>query len=506
MVNAPTSRTDEYQAKIYDLAEKYFTGYELQELRTRLPGIRFAVEEADMYRRNILHSDRKLLWKLQQFVGSVYIYDLLTANLRELNDRVQNATQTSLIDTSREEMAKLANALRGYVAVECDKAGTTGKTTDNVEGGVHLGNVPHNIVANITALEANTNIPNPPVNVNLVYKLQSAGPIGSDSEAIRAFALAPTNVPSPTYLAGGDAADDCLPARLIYQLASATIDCSYLSMEHRKRLAKLEVDFPPIVDPSGMALHAAAKRFQMSDPGAGGGAVGAAIPGWRNAFPSGINAKKAIINQGETPNVTVDVCTNADMAIAGPPGRLGSQFKEVVTGNMEPFYKFENVIARFIKRDILKLNGIRSQILNMIANWWKRNGALSQLDANGVTDSNDPVDFNKKVQKAMYAVTGSIGKCSKGSSIVWYDQDPSNPKARIVDETITASDGSVVRNPFAKVGVCADEPFQADEDGMGIGWSGAPTGAHYTLARRATRRHPRRNAAKRTRRPTRRYY
>eukprot|EP00899_Mesostigma_viride_P004576 jgi/Mesvir1/14119/Mv20254-RA.1 len=200
-VNSPTSRSPEYQRRINDLAEMYFTGHEIQELRTRVPNIRFAVEEADLYKRYIVHDNRKLLSKLQLFVASVYIYDLLTANLRELSDRVGNATQASMITTSRDEMAKLANSLRGYVAVECDRLGSTGCTdVSQANGKVYLGRVPHNVIARITSLEEPGAVTTPNDTDAQLHKIQTAGPVGSGAYAIRAFKIAPGNVPSPTYL------------------------------------------------------------------------------------------------------------------------------------------------------------------------------------------------------------------------------------------------------------------------------------------------------------------
>eukprot|EP00899_Mesostigma_viride_P027910 jgi/Mesvir1/8303/Mv12569-RA.1 len=96
----------------------------------------------------------------------------------------------------------------------------------------------------------------------------------------------------------------------------------------------------------------------------------------------------------------------------------------------------------------------------------------------------DSIEFIKNIQKATYALTGTIPKCPNGSSTVWYDRDPTDPKARIVDETITAADGTRVRNPFARFGMCADEPFGADvmagypNQGYAIEPSG---GGHYLV-------------------------
>eukprot|EP00899_Mesostigma_viride_P009120 jgi/Mesvir1/18209/Mv09488-RA.1 len=185
----------------------------------------------------------------------------------------------------------------------------------------------------------------------------------------------------------------------------------------------------------------------------------------------------------------------------GEPTRYGSQFKLGVT----QLYEFDNVIASFIKRDIIAFNALRGQILDKIDIWWKRNGALASMTQTVPAGYADPIQFIQNIQKATYALTGNIPKCPKGSATIWYDKDPSDSKARIVDEFIMAADGTRVRNPFAKVGMCADEPFQADAmtGYPNAGYSVDPTGPHYQVnGARRYKRHS--TAARRTRKPARR--
>eukprot|EP00899_Mesostigma_viride_P013875 jgi/Mesvir1/22489/Mv04296-RA.1 len=117
----PTVRSAQAQQRINDFASKIFTPYELQKLRTYIPGIKFVVEEAGLYKQNIVEKDtgpNSLLPKLQGFVASVYIYDILGSLMRDINERVRRATDSSLLEVDRAEMAKLVNALRGFVACE----------------------------------------------------------------------------------------------------------------------------------------------------------------------------------------------------------------------------------------------------------------------------------------------------------------------------------------------------------------------------------------------------
>eukprot|EP00899_Mesostigma_viride_P029025 jgi/Mesvir1/9307/Mv03433-RA.1 len=165
--------------------------------------------------------------------------------------------------------------------------------------------------------------------------------------------------------------------------------------------------------------------------------------------------------------------------------RLGSQFKLVgATDKGLGLVMFENVIRDFIKRDIVAFNALRGQILDKIDVWWSATERCRPSHAPRGSCGQDSIEFIKNIQKATYALTGTIPKCPNGSSTVWYDRDPTDPKARIVDETITAADGTRVRNPFARFGMCADEPFGADvmagypNQGYAIEPSG---GGHYLV-------------------------
>eukprot|EP00899_Mesostigma_viride_P026367 jgi/Mesvir1/6915/Mv09069-RA.1 len=54
VVSTPTVRSAEYQTRVEQLAQDIFTGRELQELRTRIPDIQFVIEEAELYKRNLV--------------------------------------------------------------------------------------------------------------------------------------------------------------------------------------------------------------------------------------------------------------------------------------------------------------------------------------------------------------------------------------------------------------------------------------------------------------------
>eukprot|EP00899_Mesostigma_viride_P012949 jgi/Mesvir1/21655/Mv04076-RA.1 len=490
VVSTPTVRSAEYQTRVEQLAQDIFTGRELQELRTRIPDIQFVIEEAELYKRNLVLRKKDLLSKVQNFVASLYIYDILMALLAELSDRVRNATRESLIDTDRSEMAMLANALRGYIAIEADDNGKCDATSDDFLGRVYMNRVPHNVVSKIDTLEPITAVGAP--QKDKAMSLFATTPMGIDPPKIRVFDLTAKSVPSPTYLLGGDAADDCLPSRLIQQLASDSIDCSFLSMPHRTRLAALGVDFPPMFAKVGndTATKTALVDFKFEASTAGG--LDGSVP----AFGSYIAELKfdtaKVFHDGELKEVTINktYATSKD----DTPLRWTSQFSWA--GN--PLCRFKNALSDFIKRDIVIFNGLRVQILDMIDSWWRHTGPMADLSAN---ERDKPVDFLQKIAKASYALTGNVSPCPEGSSTVWYDMDPSNERARIVDEFITNSQGKKIRNPNAKVAVCAEDadvPHDAMTGGPKWSYIGAPSGTHYVGASRYRRPHT--YAARRTRR------
>eukprot|EP00899_Mesostigma_viride_P020385 jgi/Mesvir1/28348/Mv11611-RA.1 len=478
----PTVRSTQAQQRINDFASKIFTPYELQKLRTYIPGIKFVVEEAGLYKQNIVETS-DLLKKLQGFVASVYIYDILGSLMRDINERVRRATDSSLLEVDRAEMAKLVNALRGFVATEKDpisskadilaaakkeytvrknafvaqatKAALAGaasgiaradaeKQFEDSEGPepttvdaarhagsrakdanekVYMYRIPPTTMALITDLESLAAASTP----EKEYQLPAGG-MGSIgmTKKIRAFALRPENLPTYNLLLGGHASDDSVPAKLLQQLSSPMIDATRLAIKHRERLHALDVDDPPPINVDLLLAKQSKNRY---------------------AFDTTAKADELKIGGAGTVLPTIGDKTYAD------PFRLG--------GN--PKSNFENAIYRFVKRDIIAFNRLRTSILNNIDQWWTNNGALNLING----DNRDPNDFYRTLLDADYRLSGvPQPACPSGSAQVYYDRDPSgwvwdevakksvrDPiRARVVDPYIRAADGTWVENPEARVG------------------------------------------------------
>eukprot|EP00899_Mesostigma_viride_P003642 jgi/Mesvir1/13279/Mv18597-RA.1 len=511
-IPTPTRRSPQAQQRVDELATKIFTPYELQKLRTYIPGIRFVIEEAEQYSQNILEDDprEELITKLRKFVGSVYIYDILTNLMRDINERVRRATDSALGETSVSQMAKLVNALRGFVAygVDVDGAvkGTDGRILDAdqkaANAQVYLYRIPADVLAKITLLQDYRSDPTVgpdnkeqrleqsipgvpgPGGVGLVpditsgcdiHRLPVSG-IASTSQAkyIRAFKLSHNALPSYSLLLGGDPTDCSIPARLIQQLASSEIDCSYLGIHHRERLSALGLDFPPDVKLAVVKSRQAVKKdFYQPRPGA-------AAVNYADTFS---NNDRGI--QVKTIDGTQSVVVHAHPFINGNPlagtvpiddFRFTSEYTTAAAGDteavksagMKPFYTFDNVIAKFIKRDILSFNRLRTSILNNIDQWAKSNGALLMVNNTGGTKGGP--GYYSDLLTADYFVSGLPQPgCPSGSAPVFYDRDPSDPKARVVDQYIVAADNTLVENPDARYG-----PICQRRKGVRDIMSGAP--------------------------------
>eukprot|EP00899_Mesostigma_viride_P021142 jgi/Mesvir1/29029/Mv13875-RA.1 len=128
---------------------------------------------------------------------------------------------------------------------------------------------------------------------------------------------------------------------------------------------------------------------------------------------------------------------------------------------------FANVIAPFIKRDLLAFNRMRIAILNTIASWARSEGTLQDLAGTGATiDAKVMAKYLAELGIADTRVTGIPQySCGPGYGGVFYDGDPRDPskKARIVDPYIVAADGTLVENPRAIFGpVCQRQRATSD--------------------------------------------
>eukprot|EP00899_Mesostigma_viride_P001171 jgi/Mesvir1/11054/Mv12664-RA.1 len=129
--------------------------------------------------------------------------------------------------------------------------------------------------------------------------------------------------------------------------------------------------------------------------------------------------------------------------------------------------QFANVIAPFIKRDLLAFNRMRIAILNTIASWARSEGTLQDLGGTGAAiDANVMAKYLAELGIADTRVTGIPQySCGPGYGGVFYDGDPRDPskKARIVDPYIVAADGTLVENPRAIFGpVCQRQRATSD--------------------------------------------
>eukprot|EP00899_Mesostigma_viride_P014849 jgi/Mesvir1/23365/Mv21060-RA.1 len=213
-VRTPTGRSPQTQERVNDLATKIFTSYELQSLRTYMPNLQFTIEECPIIQHNILDGSTgtgNLKTKLQEFIKSVYVYDILTNVMRDYHERVTNATNFNLNSMDKKLLGKITNALRGFVATDPD-------------GNVFFGRIPPEILMN--AEGDKVTVPS----LGLV-------PDGEIQLTVSAITTK-DHVPEYNTVKGKDdeISDDCQPAKLIYHLSQDEIGLGGFSKIHKDRI------------------------------------------------------------------------------------------------------------------------------------------------------------------------------------------------------------------------------------------------------------------------------
>eukprot|EP00899_Mesostigma_viride_P005134 jgi/Mesvir1/14621/Mv05291-RA.1 len=382
-VATPTSRSPQMQARIEDLASKIFTPYQLQKLRTFIPDIKFTVEEAKLYEYNIIDTDDDFKKLLRQFVGCAYVYDILANVMRDINERVANATREGVLDTSRKELGKIVNSLRGFVALAKDdreyniikggkwsREGSSGAPLqgEDINYAVYMNRIPINVLEQIV----NKKLSPTPSSFHTTSGtgIQVLGPglqAYGQPKWIEVYKLGPKFLPQYNlrYSDPNEASTDTMISKLIPALSRDDIDMRDFAEKHIDRFVdlKLTKKYPP----------------------------------------------------------------RAVLPIA-----------------------FKNVIRDFIKRDLLAFNRMRSAILNKIDSWWRNHGALAMVDG-GSKDT--PWKAMADMMNADYRVSGlPQPSCGPGYGSLFFNKDPSDADAKIVDPYIVAADGSLVENPNAKFG------------------------------------------------------
>eukprot|EP00899_Mesostigma_viride_P009251 jgi/Mesvir1/18327/Mv18480-RA.1 len=364
-VGTPTTRSQQVQDRVNDLATKIFTGYQLQSLRTYMPNLQFKVEEGPIITHNVIEEGTQLVTLLRKFIASVYVYDLLANMMRDFHQRVTNATSFGNETVSAVELGKIATALRGFKA-----------TTDSAKTKIYLGRIPAEVLANVSS--SNTiQVPSLGLNPDPLLK------IDVHLENVDDNSLPMYNEYTDGTTKG--VSSDSQPAMLIYDLASPKVVLKQYSDFHKKKFL-------------------------------------------------------AVLNDSTAT-------------------------------------EFENVIAKFVRRDVLAFNRMRIAILNMIDNWARNEGALQELgdlrtsipSTTGTTYGTDYSNVLLKLGIADHRVTGVPQySCGPGYGSVFFDSDPrNNARAKVVDPYIVSADGVLVENPRAIFGpVCQRQRVSNDLLGM----------------------------------------
>eukprot|EP00899_Mesostigma_viride_P014848 jgi/Mesvir1/23364/Mv21059-RA.1 len=439
-VATPTGRSQQTQARINDLATKVFTAYELQKLRAYIPNITFRVEEAKLYQHNILDSDKMLRFKLQPFVAVVYIYDILTNTMRDINERVVNSTKTSLLNTSRAEVAKILNVLRGFLAVERSNSNPEDPVAiGKVNEYVYMTRIPISVLDMIQKIDIadpgdtvkvskkgliSTKIAAKVIGGKLIQDKTEKDPVAAkDVEAFRVFAPGPLSYGNPDMISVYLNTKNTLPA---YNFQQDSKDDSLIGVVDTDKVSSDCL-------PSALIPLLFKESFTRGDI--------------LTFAPKHVSNLMALFH--DVPIKTA---------------------KEVNFGDFGE--EFPNLIVNFIRRDLIAFNRLRSAILNHIDAWWRNAGALALVSK---PEKTAPWRNFANLMVADYRVSGiPQPSCGPGTGPVFFNMDPTDPdsagKLKVVDPYIVASDGSLVENPNAVYGpVCSRSKIQRDLFSGGTG-------------------------------------
>eukprot|EP00899_Mesostigma_viride_P018068 jgi/Mesvir1/26262/Mv01625-RA.1 len=274
-------------------------------------------------------------------------------------------------------------------------------------------------------------------------------------------------------------------------------------MAHRFRLAELDVDFPP---PN--INYELLERLQKHNPdGFSTSTIADTLDKIRVTGPvpsAEVLAPSVETADGEVATLYTDghaedlrsylwLKTRPELDIDVREGvRLTTQLFN--SKGRTPFHTFTNEIKKFIIDDIIAFNQKRQEVLDIIENWWMRQGAYEYVNALGADGTDKPRHkFFSDLALAEYQLTGDV-KCPNGNGGVWYEYDPAkraaygNKMPKIVPRYVDIGGGQMAVNPNARFQLCTPlrgETSYAPPSGMpAFEDSGMPTGVHYLAARR----------------------
>eukprot|EP00899_Mesostigma_viride_P020591 jgi/Mesvir1/28533/Mv17804-RA.1 len=443
MIQTPTRRLPEEQRRVEELAGKVFTPYEMDKLHTYIPGIRYVIEETELYGRipedEDYEAEDPMVLKLRGFVAVMYVYDLLCALMRELERRVKYATDYSLRQTSQVEMAKLLNALRGFVAV--DVTNGPPRALAPPLANVYMSAIPSGVMKAIAdrGLQDGDSIAEAVTDANSHTIPATSAAYVTKAAKIRVFPNVPVfTLPSIPQLLTGQLAAEGDPSLLIRLLASSQIDISLFSIQHRDRLAEV-INVPAahaqlmdygLID---RILKVDGKYFRANDR--------AGVLARARAFlwGGGGGGDGGFLSQGEDAPYDAVVRT-------GPSYNI----------------QIHNVVKRHLVTDVMRFSRMRNALLNRIDQWWRRQKAFNMVDGDLTDYGGDAAKFYGGLMTADALLSGHPAPCPPGSGAVFYEWNPAEgarggKMPKVVDPYIRDWSGQMVQNPNAQFQMCSDQ-------------------------------------------------
>lgn len=456
-----TYRSPHWQERVNVYAQNYLLPVELSHCRQL--GLRFLPMEAEIVQRQLLGTP-SLMRKVQELIGSLYVYDAAYALMREMREQMENVLAAD--ENVKEELVvNLMNNIRGYSLVALDTPGPAGGAVVATIGGNPYRRVPTpvDVSTNLTVLSpSQENSIRTKGYVQLegglytVQRVPDRAAPGLGRDGMMPYAITAD---------GEFAVESCI--NMLIELAnSKEIDTNLFSVQSRAA----------VFYPLGLERESA------------------------QAMYTGTTQMRGIIDQGGMQgqhNLMTNVGGRAGTAFLTPPtpalgGAMGQAGRDAGTGGG---HKFDNVLrkisvppsatglARTMNAAVLevqKMTLTQRDLLAEFGQWVSSGMGILALDnvpfdqylnpgavgAPGNAYSRNVMGNKPRTMKYLEA-NYTNDSCGQGFKRLWYTDDPAKPKARMVPGYLPSSKGGMVKNPEARVAVCA--PFSQQRGALPIG-------------------------------------
>ena len=458
-----TYRSPHWQQRINTYAQNYLLPVELAHCQ-RL-GLRFLPMEAEIVQRQLIGTT-SLMRKVQTFIGSLYVYDAAYALMREMREQMENVLAAGE-NVNDGLVVNLMNNIRGYQLLKL-QPGVAANAANYIAtiGNVGYGRAnpiqPADPAVNLTVLSPSQEnmirskgyavVEGVPYTVGRVPDVMDApGRNGNDPPAVAGM------TPYAVRADGTYAVESCI--NQLIELANARkIRTDLFSIQSRAA----------VFYPLGLEQSAAGTMYE---------GVGALRTQIDRANMEGFGNLMTNLTRRPAANAIAGaVAAGGDL---NPAAMAAYEFDNVLRQISVP--ASATGLARTMNAAVLEVQKMTITQRDLLADFgqWVATGMgilamdgvefgeyMNPIDAAGQPDTRKIMGNKPRTMKYLEA-NYTNDSCGQGFKRLWYTDDPANPKSRQVPGYLPSSTGGMVKNPEARVAVCA--PFSRQRGALPIG-------------------------------------